>query len=551
MTAAETGSATRAGTPSQPERVAQACDHNVWVDQRYLVTRPLPFSGIGSNLVSLAGAVWLAGEIGRTVVVDWRGSRFFRDEKLNPFVEFFECPDEIEGVPMRYAPDLGGADLDALEADAVEVDSAGARALLGERSGPPVIVLRSFHGYERVEPDGDRLEQLRRLRGFYRSIVPRPFVRAEIDRFAAEHRFDESFVVAANIATGNGDYRKGAPYASRVNTRIFENGDRFLARVALARSRALRRLPRHVRDGSPDLRRDRRRVHAGAAAAAAERGHAARALSPAGQRSRLLPGTRGSATTSGTSSSTSSSTTSCSRAATRSSNGSMFSHYALVTTDWFNGNVHEIEALYPRYWVDTARSRAKRLAGTGIEAARGQLPGRHPADGAARGDLLGDRADLRQADPRPCARVDRLAARAGRRAARRARPERRLGRHGAQQRDGTREGHAPRVHGRRRRVPPRRARDDAPLRPGSPGPDRHLSPAPRRLRLRGRDPVRSGSRRRKAAWTTPRRRCTACRTCPDDWERFARSRETLAAKGTSLSSPRRCGSRATRSGATR
>ena len=344
------------------------------MDQRYLVTRPLPFSGIGSNLVSLAGAVWLAGEIGRTVVVDWRGSRFFRDEKLNPFVEFFECPDEIEGVPMRYAPDLGGADLDALEADAVEVDSAGARALLGERSGPPVIVLRSFHGYERVEPDGDRLEQLRRLRGFYRSIVPRPFVQAEIDRFAAEHRFDESFVVAANIATGNGDYRKGSPYASRVNTRIFENGDRFLARVALARSRALRRLPRHVRDGSPTFV---------ATDAAFMRELLLRLPNAVTRRERFPPPGSG-------------------RAFSRYEgvgyderdvfvdilvdhfllarcnaiikNGSMFSHYALVTTDWFNGNVHEIEALYPRYWVDTARSRAKRLAGTGIEAARGRLP---------------------------------------------------------------------------------------------------------------------------------------------------------------------------------
>jgi Nodulation protein Z (NodZ) len=52
---------------------------------RYVVTRPHPGSGVGSNLASLAGAIWCARRLGRAVVVDWRGSAFLKDKSLNYF----------------------------------------------------------------------------------------------------------------------------------------------------------------------------------------------------------------------------------------------------------------------------------------------------------------------------------------------------------------------------------------------------------------------------------------------------------------------------------
>ncbi|MBV8480102.1 MAG: hypothetical protein JOY72_07330, partial [Actinobacteria bacterium] len=71
--------------------------------ERFIVTRPYPGSGIGSNLVSFAGAVWLAGRLGRGVMVDWRNSDFLRDKSVNLFTEFLEPVEEIQGVQVRYA----------------------------------------------------------------------------------------------------------------------------------------------------------------------------------------------------------------------------------------------------------------------------------------------------------------------------------------------------------------------------------------------------------------------------------------------------------------
>src|SRR5689334_10660481 len=74
------------------------------VSNGYVVTRPHPGSGIGSNLASLAGAVWTARRLGRTVIVDWRGSAFLKNQALNYFTEFFETVPQIQGVEVRYAP---------------------------------------------------------------------------------------------------------------------------------------------------------------------------------------------------------------------------------------------------------------------------------------------------------------------------------------------------------------------------------------------------------------------------------------------------------------
>lgn len=218
------------------------------MSERYVVTRPFGGSGIGSNLLSLAGAVWLAGRLDRTVIVDWRGSDFLRDKSCNFFTEFFEPVGEIQGVPVRYAP---VAEADEAPGDAVaEVDASAAARIAETGSDMPFLVLTPFHGYERIERGGDPLEQFRRLRDFYEAIRPRPFVQREIDAFVERHRLDDTFVVAVNVATGNGDYARGGAFEGRVRVDIFEKEELFVRKLARARAAALRRLPRPLREGA-------------------------------------------------------------------------------------------------------------------------------------------------------------------------------------------------------------------------------------------------------------------------------------------------------------
>lgn len=60
------------------------------------------FGGIGDHLSCLIGAWWLARRTGRTLVVDWRGSRFNADPAMrnNCFLSYFEPRQTLAGVPV-------------------------------------------------------------------------------------------------------------------------------------------------------------------------------------------------------------------------------------------------------------------------------------------------------------------------------------------------------------------------------------------------------------------------------------------------------------------
>jgi hypothetical protein len=68
--------------------------------QRVVVAR-FPNGGIGDHLSCLIGAWWFAKRTGRTLIIDWRGSRFNRDPESgrNCFRDFFEGKDNLAGVP--------------------------------------------------------------------------------------------------------------------------------------------------------------------------------------------------------------------------------------------------------------------------------------------------------------------------------------------------------------------------------------------------------------------------------------------------------------------
>jgi hypothetical protein len=187
---------------------------------RYVVTRPFPESNVGSNLASLAGALYLARRLERTLVVDWRGLTQLSDPSVNYFSAFFDTPAELTGVPVLYAP-VAGIDYDeAAWLSPDEAANAGTDA-------PSVVVLQPYHGLDRLHP-GPEAARVALLRAFYRELALTPPLAAATETWARAH-LDAPFVVAVNVRTGNGAYfAAGDRYHRRVDVSVFENSARFL-----------------------------------------------------------------------------------------------------------------------------------------------------------------------------------------------------------------------------------------------------------------------------------------------------------------------------------
>ncbi len=320
----------------------------------FVITRPHPGSGIGSNLASLAGVIWYAQQLNRSVIVDWRGSSFLKDQSANYFTEFFETPAQIQGVPMLYAP------TPEQTADAPEVDLTVARSYLSGGSPPRAFVIRDYHGLERLDLKSGDVPRFWRLRDFYAYIKPRDFVQKEIDRFANE-RFADAFVIGVNLASGNGEFDKGQMYYGRVDLDIFSEDRVFLRKVERARALAVRGLPRAFRDKA--------RIFF---ATDAYRMHALLSKLPNSMTRRTVfppPGVG---------------RVYCdyndpgytdrdaiidaivdmfllARCQALIRNGSVFNAYAVTVTNHFNGNVRHIETLYARFWLRAALNKARRL----------------------------------------------------------------------------------------------------------------------------------------------------------------------------------------------
>jgi hypothetical protein len=330
--------------------------------ERFVVTRPLSASGIGSNLVSFAGAVWLAGRLNRDVVVDWRNSDFLRDKSLNLFTEFLEPVEEIQGVRVHYAAHEQPWDDEGGSEDVRFIDPPEASAILTSGSDARYLVLTQYHAYDRIEAGGNPLERHRRLRSFFASIAPRDFLREQIEEFVETSGIEAGFTVAVNIATGNGDYRKGTTAYGRVKVELFDNERRFLRMVSLARSAALRRLPDYLRDhaltfvGTDDGRMrellmqlpnavTRRSVFPppGAGRGFADYdvpGYTDRdAFSDIVVDHFLLA-----------------------RCHALVRNPTMFSTYAIVTTNFYNGNIRNVETMYPRHLAGAVARRIRSAA---------------------------------------------------------------------------------------------------------------------------------------------------------------------------------------------
>lgn len=77
--------------------------------ERFVVAR-FANAGIGDHLSCLMGSWWYAQRTGRTLVIDWRGSRFNRDRASgrNCVADFFEVPNgSLAGVPTLAGDEVG------------------------------------------------------------------------------------------------------------------------------------------------------------------------------------------------------------------------------------------------------------------------------------------------------------------------------------------------------------------------------------------------------------------------------------------------------------
>jgi len=217
-------------------------------DSRFVITRPHPSSGLGSNLLSLVGALYLAERTGRRLIVDWTGIESLRDRSVNYFVAFFEpirtwhdvdvvyVNDDDPRRTMRYAAD-----------DVFRLTSDHMAEALDGKLDHPYLYLDDFHYFKvfRACVRSTPLERFRYTKEFYQALTPRPALRARLD--AARATFAGDVVVALNVRMGNAHptWRKGGHYANHVRQDVFERAD-FLARAYRACVDCVARLPREA-----------------------------------------------------------------------------------------------------------------------------------------------------------------------------------------------------------------------------------------------------------------------------------------------------------------
>ena len=316
-------------------------------------------SGMGSNLASLAGAVWYADRTGRDLIVDWRGLECMKDKARNFFTEFYESPSHIQNVRIHYAP---CAELTEPIEPHPEISFSEARRVLQSGDARPFLVLSAFHGLERLDPSGDPRAQFWRLQEFYQYIRPRAFVQEQIDRFAGEH-FRGAFVVGLNLAGGNGEFAQGQPYAGRVDTNIFSKERQFLHKVERAYRLALRGLPRYLRSSTRMFfATDSQAMHD--LLAKLPTAVTRRTVFPPPGVGRYYsdysdPGytDRDSIVDSLTDMFL------LARCQALIRNGTAFNLYAQTVTNHFNGNSRHLESLYAQYWLRAAMNYGLRFLG--------------------------------------------------------------------------------------------------------------------------------------------------------------------------------------------
>ncbi|WFU18775.1 nodulation protein NodZ [Bradyrhizobium sp. CB3481] len=183
------------------------------IDRDVIIARHC-FGGIGDHLSCLIGAWWLARRTARTLVVDWRGSRFNADPTMrrNCFFHYFEPRQAMGGVRIIADDSVGGlqyrtpiwpakwtqADLtssDHLKHSAEEVAAVNELVTSERKPIEPTVVLNQW-----VEPPPPR-EMVRLLLAELHLAEP---IRAEAQGFWNE-QIGSAFAVGIHLRHGNGE----------------------------------------------------------------------------------------------------------------------------------------------------------------------------------------------------------------------------------------------------------------------------------------------------------------------------------------------------------
>lgn len=215
--------------------------------KRVIITRPYQGSGVGSNISSLIGALYLARKIGADLAIDWTNLDELRDKSINGFQRFFAIGDDFEGTRISH---LKLGDLP----DRVELPVSGdaLRALVAG-DAPLIAQLTRYHGLDRIRvlaPDicAAPVDEIDFQRRVYLAIEPAEGIAAKLESWSAAN-FGTRFIVGLNVRMGNGLFDKGAQYRLRVNTRVFRSAEVFRAGVARAIGDLTKNLPAAARDG--------------------------------------------------------------------------------------------------------------------------------------------------------------------------------------------------------------------------------------------------------------------------------------------------------------
>ena len=172
------------------------------------------FGGIGDHLSCLIGAWWLARRTDRTLVVDWRGSRFNTDPTMrkNCFFNYFEPRQTLGGVQVLADDSVGNlkyltpmwpakwtsaglASADHLKHSADEVAAVNQLVTSDSNLSEPTIVLNQW-----VEP----FPSPEMVRLFLADLLLSEQIRAEAWQFWDQH-VGSAFAVGVHIRHGNGE----------------------------------------------------------------------------------------------------------------------------------------------------------------------------------------------------------------------------------------------------------------------------------------------------------------------------------------------------------
>ncbi len=215
---------------------------------RYVVSRRM--AGLGDRLICLCAAWIFARATGRTLVADWRFSRYLPTDQETLFPRCFEATPVLAGVPFVGDQQVASLDLpkprhpalwndDALLAaphrrpvEAVIADRDAAVALIhaGDDVAAPTVVFDACINGAVVS--------LAESRTFLRELRPVPELTRLVTAFRGEHLGDGP-TIGLHARFPNGEVTGHAPYWEPFETGI----DRCVRAVDLARERLGRDAP--------------------------------------------------------------------------------------------------------------------------------------------------------------------------------------------------------------------------------------------------------------------------------------------------------------------